>query len=187
MNLARSHADFLTQSFAAQQMVSHQPYFANDKYLVQVRSQTKSLCFEYNHCEPSNTKLKGDTLKRLLPHAKGIRIEANFFCDYGVNIKAQSGVFLNHNVTILDGAEICLGENVLIGPNTVLAATKHAKDVDKRRAGECLSRPITIEQDAWLGANVTVLGGVTIGQGAIIGAGVVVKANVEPFSVITAS
>lgn len=184
MNLARNHPAFLCQTDAAKLMLDGQAYFANDKYLVQVRGQTKVLCGEYNQCLANDSKKRGDILKRLLPFAKKIRVEANFYCDYGVNIQASAGVYLNHNVTILDGALVQFGENVLVGPNTVIASTSHAKDHIKRRAGECVSRPIIIENDVWIGANVTVLGGVTIGEGAIVGAGVVVRNDLAPFTVL---
>jgi acetyltransferase-like isoleucine patch superfamily enzyme len=44
-------------------------------------------------------------------------------------------------------------------------------------------RPVRIEQDAWIGAHVTILKGVTIGRGAIIAAGAVVTKNVEPYAI----
>ena len=44
--------------------------------------------------------------------------------------------------------------------------------------------PITIEDDVWLGAGATVVGGVTIGRGSIVAAGSVVTRDVEPFSVV---
>jgi acetyltransferase-like isoleucine patch superfamily enzyme len=46
-----------------------------------------------------------------------------------------------------------------------------------------IKKPVTIEEDAWVRANVTVLKGVTIGRGAIIAAGAVVTKNVEPYAI----
>ena len=42
------------------------------------------------------------------------------------------------------------------------------------------ARPVTIGNDVWLGANVTVLPGVTIGDGAVVGAGSVVTRDIPP-------
>ncbi len=48
----------------------------------------------------------------------------------------------------------------------------------------CFTRGnVVIEDDVWIGANVTILGGVTIGKGAIIGAGSVVIKDVESYCV----
>lgn len=46
------------------------------------------------------------------------------------------------------------------------------------------SAPITIEDNVWLGASVTVLPGVTIGAGSVVAAGSVVTKNVPPMSVV---
>jgi galactoside O-acetyltransferase len=45
------------------------------------------------------------------------------------------------------------------------------------------ARPIVIEDDVWIGANVTILKGVTIGRGSIIGANSVVTSDIPPFSI----
>ena len=43
---------------------------------------------------------------------------------------------------------------------------------------------IKIEDEVWIGANVTILSGVTIGKGAIIAAGSVVTKDVPPYSIV---
>jgi acetyltransferase-like isoleucine patch superfamily enzyme len=45
-------------------------------------------------------------------------------------------------------------------------------------------RPVTICDDAWVGAGAMVLRGVTVGEGAIVGAGSVVTKNVQPYSIV---
>lgn len=46
------------------------------------------------------------------------------------------------------------------------------------------SRPIVIEDKAWIGFGCTILNGVTIGEGAIIGAHSVVRENVKPWTIV---
>lgn len=46
------------------------------------------------------------------------------------------------------------------------------------------SKPIVIQNDAWLGINVVVFGGVTIGRGAVVGAGAYVRTNVPPYAIV---
>ena len=43
---------------------------------------------------------------------------------------------------------------------------------------------MVIEDGCWIGANVTILKGVTIGRGSIVAAGAVVNKSCEPYSVI---
>lgn len=45
-------------------------------------------------------------------------------------------------------------------------------------------RDIIVEEDVWIGINVTLLSGAHIGRGAIIGAGAVVRKNVPPYAVV---
>ena len=46
------------------------------------------------------------------------------------------------------------------------------------------SGPVTIEDDAWIGAGVVVMPGVRIGRGAVVGANSVVNADVAPLTVV---
>jgi acetyltransferase-like isoleucine patch superfamily enzyme len=158
-----------------EKMLAGEWYFASDKALVAQRMAAKSLCAQYNQLSPESIAARKQMLKRLLPNVKGAWIEPHFYCDYGVNIYAPFGFFFNHNVTILDGADICFGRNVLVGPNTVIAATSHHMDRIERARGLCRSKPITIGNDVWIGANVTILGGVCIADGEIIPAGSVLR------------
>lgn len=168
-----------------QKMLDGQLYNATDKTLSTLRKQAKLKCAEFNNADLSDNKLRVKLQQNMMPNAKGIWVEPNFFCDYGVNIYSHSGVFVNHNVVMLDGAPIKLGDKVLIGPNCVLASTTHPSDTKLRAKGLCISKPITLKNNVWLGANVTVLGGVTIGEGAIIGAGVTVRHDVAAGAVLT--
>jgi acetyltransferase-like isoleucine patch superfamily enzyme len=46
-----------------------------------------------------------------------------------------------------------------------------------------IAKPVIVDDDVWLGYNVTVLPGVTIGKGSVIGAGSVVTKNIPPYSI----
>ena len=66
-----------------------------------------------------------------------------------------------------------------------IACSGHAILPEQRAQGIGTSKPITLEDDVWIGANATVCGGVTIGKGSIIGAGSVVVKDI-PSGVIAA-
>ena len=48
-------------------------------------------------------------------------------------------------------------------------------------------KPITIEDNCWIGANATILRGTHIGEGCVIGAGTVVKGEIPPHSIVTSN
>jgi maltose O-acetyltransferase len=75
---------------------------------------------------------------------------------------------------------ITLGERVGLSPYVMLLTSGHHLGSPVQRFGQFVRSPITIEDGAWLGARVIVLGGVTIGAGAVVAAGAVVTKDLEP-------
>lgn len=71
--------------------------------------------------------------------------------------------------------EITFGNDVLIGPQTIIWGRDHGTSkTELIRKQKKIDKPIKIGNDVWIGANVTILKGVHVGNGAIIGAGSVV-------------
>ena len=68
-----------------------------------------------------------------------------------------------------DQGGITIGDGTLLGHNVVLATLNHDKNPEKR--GNMHPAAIHIGKNVWIGANATVLPGVTIGDGAIVAAG----------------
>ena len=155
-------------------------YDANyDKDIVDARTKCADLCYEFNHCKPSDTKKQTELLHQILGEIKGdIVITAPFYCDYGFNISVGKNFYTNHNCTILDGAKVEFGDNVFIAPNCVFSTAGHAIDAEQRGKGLQIALPIKVGNNVWFGANVSVLPGVTIGDNTIIGAGSVVNKDI---------
>lgn len=162
-------------------------YDANyDKKIVELRTRCADLCYEFNNCRPSDVERQQELLSEILGNIKGTPvITAPFYCDYGVNISIGENFYTNHNVTILDGARVTFGDNVFIAPNCVFSTAGHAIDSEQRNQGLEIALPITVGNSVWIGANVSVLPGVTIGSNTIIGAGSVVNKDI-PDGVIAA-
>ena len=101
-----------------------------------------------------------------------------FNCDNGKNIHVGNNFLANYNVTILDIAEFTAGNDVMIGPNTLISTVNHPLSPMKRRLGMGQAKPVRIGNDVWIGGNVTILPGVTIGNNVVIAAGAVVTKDV---------
>ncbi|MFC8661802.1 DapH/DapD/GlmU-related protein [Streptomyces sp. NPDC057199] len=118
------------------------------------------------------------------PVPSSVTVYPPFYTDHGLGIDFGEHVFVNQGCTFLDQGGIRLGDGVLIGPKTNLISSDHPLPVSER--SEFITRaPITIEANAWLGAAVTVLPGVTIGRGAVVGAGAVVTKDVPANTLVT--
>ena len=105
---------------------------------------------------------------------------------YPKNLEVGNNIKINRGVFITASDKIKIGNDVLIGPYTVINSGNHNysnPDIPIRLQGHII-KPIIIEDDVWIGANSTILAGVTIGKGAVIGAGAVVTKNVNPYTVV---
>lgn len=105
-----------------------------------------------------------------------------------VNTNASIGenTFIGHQVLIAgnDQAKIVIGRNVDIAPRVViLSGTHHIDMLSDHSAGEGKVAEVRVEDGVWIGANSTILPGVTIGHKAVIGAGSVVSRDIPPFCV----
>jgi len=120
--------------------------------------------------------------------------------DSFVKIKFTGGVadieigeycYLNSGTVLYSGNGIKIGDNVLIGPNCNIVPTNHQysdRDTPMRLQRFLPSKGgIIIEDDVWLGANVTILDGAYIKKGSIIGANSTVIGEVEGYSIYAGS
>ena len=162
-------------------------YDANyDKEIVEDRIRCADLCYEFNQCKPSDIEKQNSIIKKIIGNIEGdFVITQPFYCDYGKNISVGKNFYINHNCTILDGAKVTFGDNVFIAPNVVFSTAGHAIDPEQRARGLEIAFPINVGDNVWIGANVSVLPGVTIGSNTIIGAGSVVNKDI-PEGVIAA-
>lgn len=89
-------------------------------------------------------------------------------------------VFFNNGCSLIaDKSTISIGDNTIIGPNfTCLGSNFHSLDPKKRNGSDYSCKPISIGKNVFIGANVTVLQGVTIGDNSVIGAGCVVTKSI---------
>jgi len=87
--------------------------------------------------------------------------------------------------TISAATSITIGSHVLLGSGCLITdSDAHPVDPDERRlGGGCISKPIVIEDDVFIGTRAIVLKGVTIGKGSVIGAGAVVSKSIPPYSI----
>ncbi len=99
-----------------------------------------------------------------------------FYTDFGKNITLGKGVFINAGCKFQDQGGVFIDDYALIGHNAVLATLNHGFSPERRH--DLYPKPIHIGKRVWLGANVTVLPGVTIGDNAVIAAGAVVTGDV---------
>jgi acetyltransferase-like isoleucine patch superfamily enzyme len=116
-----------------------------------------------------------------------------FSCAGIKNVEVGNRCFLGENCTILSTrANVVIGDDVMFGPNVTIVTGNHRFDVVGKRIDQITDKDklpendmdVVLEGDNWVGANVTILKGVTIGTGSVVGAGSVVTKSVAPYSIV---
>lgn len=114
-----------------------------------------------------------------------VTVSQPFYTDFGRHIIFGKDIFINKNVTFVDLGGITLEDNVLIGPDSRLITVNHLTDPQNRRGVRVA--PIVIKRNAWIGANVSILPGVTIGENTIVAADATVTRDVPKNAVVVGS
>jgi acetyltransferase-like isoleucine patch superfamily enzyme len=123
-----------------------------------------------------------EEIRDLMSELTGKRIDEGFglfppfYADCGKNLAIGKNVFINSGCRFQDQGGITIGDGTLIGHLVVLATLNHGLAFGKRH--DLIPAPIAIGDNVWIGANATVLPGVTIGSNAVIAAGAVVAKDV---------
>ncbi len=172
---------------------NHQPYYikklvtlANRCYINHfVRPQFSSLGHASQILNPRHLVLFGDRIS--------VGDHAHIICaaDNKVRLTTwptkgrQASISIGDYCLISPGTRISAAEQISIGNSCMFAANCYISDSDwhglynRTRPFRC-TRPVTLEDNVWLGERVIVCKGVTIGENSVIGAGAVVTRDIPP-------
>ncbi|TKI69897.1 N-acetyltransferase [Sulfurimonas crateris] len=100
-------------------------------------------------------------------------------CVVGPNVKIGSGVKVQNNVSIYEGIEI--DDAVFIGPSAVFTNVLNPRAFIVRKSE---FKKTVLKYGCTIGANATVICGVTIGEYALVGSGAVISRDVKPYALM---
>ena len=105
------------------------------------------------------------------------------------SIEIGSNVSINPYSILYGLGGIKIGNDVRIAAHVVIVSFDHRyDDVSKSITMQgVIAKPITIEDDVWIGAGAKILGGSHISKGCVIGANAVVKGKTEPYGIYVGS
>ncbi|MCR4773665.1 MAG: sugar O-acetyltransferase [Prevotella sp.] len=154
-------------------------YCYADPMLIKRKEQAMAWCREYNDIPEDDYAAQHLQLKKMLGSVGDrVWIARMFNCDCCKNVFIGNCFTGNFNLTILDIREVWIGNNVMIGPNTLISTVGHPLSPAGRRNYMAIAKPVRIGNDVWIGGNVTILPGVTIGNNVVVAAGAVVANDV---------
>jgi acetyltransferase-like isoleucine patch superfamily enzyme len=96
---------------------------------------------------------------------------------------------ISHACAITVGKAVTIGRHVRIASEVIITdSSGHASEPVARQAGAPPAdddvRPVTINDNVWIGKRATILPGVTIGEGSIVSSGAIVMTDVAPYTVV---
>ncbi len=136
--------------------------------------RSNQLCFKINNTMP-NTPECDKLIKELF---SDIGEDSKVMPPLQVNLANQvhigNRVSIMYNLLCMSAGGITIDDDVMIAANVSLISNNH--DYNERQIITC--KPIHIKRNVWIGANATILPGVTIGENAVVAAGAVVSKDV---------
>ena len=139
-------------------LLSGLAYDTRDADVWRLHMRARKLLRQYNSSDPEAAGLRASLLRELL------------------------GRLGEGNCTVLDGGQVRIGNDVLLGPAVHIYAVSHPVQPEERflRRDDgtvgyvTTTAPVVIEDRVWIGGNTVVMPGVNIGEGSTVGAGSVV-------------
>lgn len=172
--------DILERAYAGEPISTDDPEFET---LTTALEEARHITAELNLTYHSPEEVRQIVRKLGVDIDDTATIRPPFYADFGKSLHIGARAFINQLCCFMSRGNITIEEDVKIGPRVNLIILNHGTDPAERRI--ITSQPIHIKRNAWLGAAVTVMPGVTIGENSIVGAGAVVTHDV-PDNVIVA-
>ncbi|GKZ59736.1 maltose acetyltransferase [Aspergillus niger] len=196
-----------TEDTEKDKMIRGDLYRPYDVHLVEERDRCKAALWRFNNaCNPISglsTKEQSRLLKEVLVPpgsvinsppglassrstgslGQGAIVEAPFYCHYGYNVHIGEDVMVSENCLFVDDCPVTIGAHTWIGPRvTILTSMAHA-NMQERKGSQSRyqGRPVTIEEDCYVGAGCTIYPGVRLRRGAYVAPGEVVKSDIVAY------
>lgn len=162
-----------------EKLFSGEIYNPEDPEILTIQKEYQELLHEINQLRPSQGEEQAKRLKELFAEfGEGSYIQLPVYANWGCHTHFGKESYANFNLTLVDDGPIYIGDYVMIGPNVTLATAGHPISPSLRKEKLQYNQAITIEDNVWIGSNVSVMPGVTIGENSVIGAGSVVTRDI---------
>lgn len=160
-------------------------YSAKDEAIFNIVKDTVHYVEILNKLSNSEIQRRRDFLRTFVAKLdEGAMINSPFYMEFANHLEMGVNSFINYDCIMLNNAMVKLGDNVLVGPKVSFYTAMHPIDAKQREQWLVYAKPITVEDNVWIGGSATILGGVIIGKNAIVGAGAVVTKDVEPNTIV---
>jgi galactoside O-acetyltransferase len=158
------------------------PYRYDDPDIMGEQLSYMEKLYEYNMTRPSEQDKRQRLLKEMFAEiGGGCHIEPPLHANWGCkHVHFGSGIYANFNLSLVDDADIYIGDDCMFAPNVVIATSGHPILPILREHNYVYNISTRIGKNVWIGSGVQILPGVTIGDNSVVGAGSVVTKDIPP-------
>ena len=155
-------------------------YLPSDDDIMAEQAKCLELQYDYNMTRPTEYKKREELLKKMFRSiGEGCYIEPPLHANWGGHhVSFGNHVYANFGLTLVDDTYIYVGDNVMFGPNVIVATGTHPILPELRAQEYQFNLPVFIGNNCWIGAGAIILPGIKIGDNSVIGAGSVVTKDI---------
>lgn len=165
-----------------ERMLAGMVYLPTDEEIMREQTACLSKLYEYNQTLPTEFEKREHLIKEMFAEAgENCYFEPPLRANWGGHhVHLGKNVYANFNLTLVDDADIYIGDMVMIGPNVTIATANHPINPELRLKAAQFNKPVHIGKNVWIGAGVIIVPGVSIGENSVIGAGSIVTKDIPP-------
>lgn len=172
--------NFMTLEETKKRMLSGKVYYPSGDDLMAEQSEALEKLYDYNATRPSEKEKREELLREMFAEiGSGCYIEPPLHANWGGrHTYFGNNVYANFNLTLVDDANIYVGDGTMFAPNVVVSTAAHPIDPTLRAGAYQFNLDVHIGKNVWIGAGALIMPGVTIGDNSVIGAGSVVTRDI---------
>lgn len=149
-----------------EKMLGGELYLPWDEELMKEQTACLDRLYDFNATRPTEGEKREKMLKEMFAEiGEGCYLEPPFHANWGGrHVHFGKFVYGNFNLTLVDDADIYVGDYTMFGPNVTVASAGHPILPDLREKLYQYNAPVHIGKNCWIGAGSLILPGVTIGD-----------------------